>query len=253
MPDLPSPACGPPPDAGRPARGQPPQAGPSDTEDRDAGTIGPADRPGTRRDDPVPADGTAQRNPAASEPPEADPPGGNEDTDQDSVFASLVAHFDAEPVERTWPSSEDVTVRAEPPIVTVRPIWRLPLDPDSRNDHVPFPAGGTGTGNPARDGADIDLPGAPDDPEAPDDPSDHYEPPPPPPVPRMQPTTRWALCSIALGVAILLVPTMAGIDHGTPYDAGGVVLVLGGVATLVLRMRDRPPTDSADGDDGAVV
>ncbi|WP_131767838.1 hypothetical protein [Candidatus Protofrankia californiensis] len=260
MPDLPPPACGPPPETGPPACGRPPQAGPPDAEDRDAATIGPADRSGAHRDDPAPADGTANRNPTAGEPPAADTPGGDEctgqDADQDAAFASLVARFDAEPVERTWPSSEDVTVRAEPPSVTVRPIWRLPLDPRYRNDHFPFPADGTGTGNPAGDGTDVDLPGIPDDPDASDDPydpSDHYEPPPPPPIPRMQPTTRWALCSIALGVAILLVPTIAGIDHGRPYDVGGVMLVLGGVATLVLRMGDRPPTDSADGDDGAVV
>ncbi|WP_239308055.1 hypothetical protein [Frankia sp. Cj3] len=83
--------------------------------------------------------------------------------------------------------------------------------------------------------------------------SDHYEPPPPPPVPRMRPVTRWALCSLALGLGILLVPAVAGIRQGTGHDIAGVVLVLGGVATLVAQLGDRPPTDSDDGDDGAVV
>ncbi len=85
------------------------------------------------------------------------------------------------------------------------------------------------------------------------DPSDHYEPPPPPPLPRMRPVTRWALGSIALGVGILLAPVVAGIEHGTSHDIAGVMLVLGGVVTLVAQMGDRPPTDSDDGDDGAVL
>ncbi|AEH10460.1 MULTISPECIES: hypothetical protein [Protofrankia] len=279
MPDLPPSAGGPPPDAGGasggPAYGQPPQAGPPDAEAGGASAPGATDHRGIRRGDPPPGDdGRPKEDAAVAEPPvtAADASGGDsdggdaetdQDTDQDAVFASLVARFNAEPVERTWPSSEDVTARnedvtmhTEPPGAIVRPVWRLPLDPGQQKDHILFPVDDSAATGPAGDGPKIDPPGIPDDADGydgPDDPSDHYDPPPPPPAPRMKPTTRWALCSIAVGVAILLVPTIAGIDHGRPYDVGGVMLVLGGVATLVFRMADRPPTDSADGDDGAVV
>ncbi|WP_322759391.1 hypothetical protein [Frankia sp. Cr2] len=85
------------------------------------------------------------------------------------------------------------------------------------------------------------------------EPSDHYEPPPPPPLPRMRPVIRLALCSIVLGVGVLVAPVVAGIEQGTGYDIAGVMLVLGGVVTLVAQMGDRPPTDSDHGDDGAVL
>jgi hypothetical protein len=86
-----------------------------------------------------------------------------------------------------------------------------------------------------------------------DDPADHYEPPPSPPVPRIHPITRWALCSLALGIGILLAPAVAGLKQNTGRDVAGVMLVLGGAATLVARLGDRPPTDSDGDDDGAVV
>ncbi|ABW11265.1 conserved hypothetical protein [Parafrankia sp. EAN1pec] len=92
---------------------------------------------------------------------------------------------------------------------------------------------------------------APEYPGADDD--DHYVPPPPPPVPKLRPVTRWALGSIALGVAILVVPTLIGLNHSRSQDVAGVLLILGGVGTLVARMGDRPPTDFDGPDDGAVV
>ncbi|MCK9928727.1 hypothetical protein MXD62_16350 [Frankia sp. Mgl5] len=85
------------------------------------------------------------------------------------------------------------------------------------------------------------------------DDGDHYVPPPPPPVPKLRPVTRWALGSIALGVAILVVPTLIGLNQSRSQDVAGVLLILGGVGTLVARMGDRPPTDFDGPDDGAVV
>ncbi|MEX5631971.1 hypothetical protein [Parafrankia sp. FMc2] len=86
-----------------------------------------------------------------------------------------------------------------------------------------------------------------------DDEDDHYVPPPAPPVPRMRPVTRWALGSIALGVAILVVPSLIGLSQARSRDVAGVLLLLGGVGTLVVRMGDRLPTDFDGPDDGAVV
>ncbi|CUU60423.1 hypothetical protein Ga0074812_13958 [Parafrankia irregularis] len=82
---------------------------------------------------------------------------------------------------------------------------------------------------------------------------DHYIPPPAPPIPRMRPGTRWALGSIALGVAILVVPSLIGMVQARSRDVAGVLLILGGVGTLVARLGDRPPTDFDGPDDGAVV
>ncbi|MCK9903955.1 hypothetical protein MXD63_28385 [Frankia sp. Cpl3] len=86
-----------------------------------------------------------------------------------------------------------------------------------------------------------------------DDEDDHYVPPPAPPVPKMRPVTRWALGSIALGVAILVVPSLIGLSQARSRDVAGVLLLLGGVGTLVVRMGDRLPTDFDGPDDGAVV
>ncbi len=178
-------------------------------------------------------------------PPGYGPPDAGQDPEQeqDAAFAALVARFDDEPGPSTWPTAEDVPSPPRPTLMPVHPIRRPPEHPVHRCDHVPYPDEETGT----RDEPDDSEPDDSDD-----EPSDHYDPPPPPSIPRMQPVTRWALCSIALGVAILLAPSVAGIEHGSSRDVAGVMLVLGGVATLVARMGDRLPTDSDD-DDGAVV
>ncbi|OAA28278.1 hypothetical protein UG55_1006253 [Frankia sp. EI5c] len=85
------------------------------------------------------------------------------------------------------------------------------------------------------------------------DQDDHYIPPPAPPIPKLRPVTRWALGSIALGVAILVVPSLIGMAQARSRDVAGVLLILGGVGTLVARMGDRLPTDFDGPDDGAVV
>jgi hypothetical protein len=81
----------------------------------------------------------------------------------------------------------------------------------------------------------------------------HYEPPEPPPLPKVSTPTKWALLAMLLGVVLLLVPTVFGLMHSTLVNAAGVVCVLGGVATLVARMRDHPEDDAIGPDDGAVV
>ena len=69
----------------------------------------------------------------------------------------------------------------------------------------------------------------------------------------MKPVTRLALSSIALGLAILFVPTFVGYRASSTQDVTGVLLILGGVGTLVAKMGERPPTDSDGPDDGAVI
>jgi hypothetical protein len=76
---------------------------------------------------------------------------------------------------------------------------------------------------------------------------EHFVPPPAPPFPKFQPATVAAIASIVFGLFLLV----------TQWDGGsfnflGIIAVLGGVATLIYRMRQGPPTDSG-WDDGAVV
>ncbi len=81
-----------------------------------------------------------------------------------------------------------------------------------------------------------------------DRPEEHFEPPPPPPLSAPAPASLYALLLIAAGAVCIIAPGAIGLG----LDVGivvGVLAVVGGVAVLVSRMRDRPD----DGDDGAVV
>lgn len=79
------------------------------------------------------------------------------------------------------------------------------------------------------------------------DEAEHFVPPPPPPFPRLQPATVASIASIAFGLLILATQW----DGGT-FNFLGIIFVVGGVANLIYRMRQGPPTDSG-WDDGAVV
>jgi hypothetical protein len=198
--------------------------------------------------------------------------GGGDTTEDD--FLALVAHFDDEPRERDWPEAEDIAIPPEQPDSTVTPPAGRAGPAPTSTGPGPAPAGGgrfvgdTAAGNPF-DGPVPDAPGAfaSDDGidgidgiggigglDARDDADEgHYTPPPPPPVPRMRPVTRWALGSIALGVAILFAPAMFGFERDGSNDVVGVFLILGGVGTLVARLGERRPTGADGPDDGAVV
>ncbi|MBX6390983.1 MAG: hypothetical protein IRZ08_18665 [Frankia sp.] len=209
---------------------------------------------------PRPADGPADR-PA----------------DDDDVFADLVARFREEPTDHPWPEAEDLTSPGRP---SPTPAGATGQDDDGADaDGEAAAAGGD---NPedtppgreplGRDGVApptgwriydvstldiIESGGGPlddDDPDAPaEDEDDHYVPPPPPPVPRPKPITAVALGAIVVGVLIIAVPALVDAALGGYTQMTGVLLVLGGVGTLIARMRDRPPTDEAGPDDGAVV
>src|SRR4051794_6986740 len=96
--------------------------------------------------------------------------------------------------------------------------------------------------------ADVDGGEAEDDDDQPiagDD--EHFVPPPPPPLPRLHRKTLAALASIGVGLLILA----TNFDGGT-FTVLAVLAILGGLASLVWRMHDGPPTDSG-WDDGAVI
>jgi hypothetical protein len=135
-------------------------------------------------------------------------------TDEDDAFAAIVAAFDEPHVESEarWHASEDV-------------------DP-ARDDSVDEPA------------AARPVPRAEDE-------QDRFVPPPPPPLPRLRGTALWGTAALVGSFVLLLVLPLVGVSSNTLLIAG-ILLAAAGVATLLLGMRDAPPTDSGP-DDGAVV
>jgi len=135
-------------------------------------------------------------------------------TDEDEAFAAIVAAFGAPPVDSAarWHASEDV-------------------DPD-------------------RPETDDEAPAAPPRRRV-DDEQDHFVPPPPPPLPRLRGTKLWGTAALAASFVLLLVLPLVGVSSNTLIVVG-ILLAAAGVATLLLGMRDAPPTDSGP-DDGAVV
>jgi hypothetical protein len=87
-------------------------------------------------------------------------------------------------------------------------------------------------------------------PDADDD--ERYVPPIPPPLPRLDPTSKLAWAALFGGPGYLLVSVMAGWQISGVAAFVAVAAFVGGFATLIMRLGDRPPGDSGP-DDGAVV
>jgi hypothetical protein len=108
---------------------------------------------------------------------------------------------------------------------------------------------GSVTVEPANTVASDAPPPAPHEPSFLDLPEEHYEPPPAPPLPVPAPSSLYAVLLVVAGIVLIGLPSLIGLSQ----DLGllfGVLLIGGGAALLVSRMRERA-TD--DGDDGAVV
>ena len=86
----------------------------------------------------------------------------------------------------------------------------------------------------------------------PGDDDEHFVPPVPPPLPRLDPVTKGAWAALFGGPLYLLVAVMASWQVPDWAAFCAVAAFVGGFATLVVRMGDRPPRDSGP-DDGAVV
>jgi hypothetical protein len=84
------------------------------------------------------------------------------------------------------------------------------------------------------------------------DDDERFVPPVPPPLPRLDPLTKGAWVALFGGPAYLLIAVM--VDWQVPGWAAfcAVAAFVGGFATLVVHMGERPPRDSGP-DDGAVV
>jgi hypothetical protein len=79
---------------------------------------------------------------------------------------------------------------------------------------------------------------------------EHFEPPPPPPLPRPSRNTVLAVLLVVIGVLLIAVPQLIGMDDRSGLTLG-VLAVLAGAVLLVLRLREARDEDGPD--DGAVV
>lgn len=143
-----------------------------------------------------------------------------EPIDHDAAFADIVAGWDspADGPVPPWPVTEDLDV-------TLRDSADEP-----RTMSVP-----------------VDIP---DDPVEVDE--GHYVPPPPPPLPAADHTTKLAAGAIAFGFLVVFLLPGFSVYVAREVQVLGVIAIIGGVATLVARLRDGPSVDDGP-DDGAVV
>lgn len=133
--------------------------------------------------------------------------------DEVDPFDAIVAAWDAVPEAATWPDAENVA-----------PARRVEPPPAEER---PAPR------------------------RRPED--DHFVPPPAPPVPLPKnPVTRYAVAALVLGIVVLVVLPLVGQPQSQGVQILGVLSVLGGLGTLIYRMRDAPSVDDGP-DDGAVV
>jgi hypothetical protein len=84
-----------------------------------------------------------------------------------------------------------------------------------------------------------------------EDDDEHFERPPVDPAPPMHPVTKISVVAIIAGIALLLAPAVISLSNLGVSSTVGALLVAGGTAGLILRLRDDPP--DGDGDGGAVV
>jgi len=181
------------------------------------------------------------------------------DDEVDSLFAGIVAGWDtasADPVPR-WSALEDVEGPADDgaPGGTGSGTETLPPVPPPPSPRPPLSSRLVRRSDPAaRRPDDVgrhdgDLP---DDPDLHDDDHDGFVPPEPPPLPEVDRVTRMAWAALIGGPTLIILAGIFGIPLEGWLALLSLGLFLGGFATLVGRMRDRPRDD--DGwDDGAVL
>ena len=197
-----------------------------------------------------------------------------EDASEEAAWRDLVAHYAtsaaADGVPAPWPTREDLPgpgtqgqdvagQDSSGPDTADLDITGLDLtgpegtEPDEtprpgpRRATGPAPFGGMTPGPPQ---IRIVRPASPVPPPGDDD--DHFVPPVPPPLPRLDPVSKGAWAALFGGPLYLLIAVMASWQVPNWAAFCAVAAFVGGFATLVVRMSDRPPRDSGP-DDGAVI
>jgi hypothetical protein len=143
-------------------------------------------------------------------------------------FDRIVAGWRSEGPVPQWPD--------ETPATTVAPA----PEPPHHGDDDPTPARGT-----TRPPADA----RPDDADEPDE---HFVPPEPPPLPRLGPPAIVGIALLALGLLLVVAPSVLGMSsvYGLPL---GLLSLAAGLGWLVLRLWPTPADEPDEDDDGAVL
>ncbi len=169
-------------------------------------------------------------------------------SDEDEAFAAIVAGWGttvAHPLEPQPPLEQPGGPPARPPrpAGVLRPPRRRAGD---QPQDAPAPEPADGRPDSEEHAADSEEHAADDEPGADDD---HYVAPPPPPLPRWQRPTLVCVLAVVLGLGVL---GWTSISHESSQLMllAGVLLIAGGTAGLVSRLRD---STEEEGDDGAVV
>lgn len=156
---------------------------------------------------------------------------GGPDRDREiDEFDRIVAAWRSEGPVPQWPDEAAPTAAA-------------PERPAPSRDDEPTPARGI-TRPPADDRSA--------DPEA-DEPDEHFVPPEPPPLPRLGPPAIVGIALLALGLLLVVAPSVLGMSsvYGLPL---GLLSLAAGLGWLVLRLWPTPADDDPDeDDDGAVL
>lgn len=192
--------------------------------------------------------------------------------DEDAAWRDLVARFSAtaspgDGAAAPWPAVEELpSVPQESsrgggdalrspgttgPADSGEPAMDDPDETDTLDGMPPTDAGPVPGVIPALPQIRVIRPAAPVPPPAEGE-DEHYVPPPPPPLPPLDPLSKGAWAAIFGGPGYLLVAAILGwvIPGWAALCAVGAFV--GGFATIVARMGDRPPGDSGP-DNGAVV
>jgi hypothetical protein len=181
---------------------------------------------------------------ASPRPPAGvDPPMERSSADEDAVWASIVAGWNRE----AEPRSPGGSAPEEPGTTATDPTARPPGAPAWRGQ----PDWSSAPPGPEPDAPRVVRPATPAPgprDSSPVEPDEHFVPPPPPPLPRPAPVRAAAVLAVLLGVVLLFAPGLLGQGESDSVAITGAMCVIGGVATLVWKMRD-----SAGPDDGAVV
>ncbi|RTL62597.1 MAG: hypothetical protein EKK42_31035 [Pseudonocardiaceae bacterium] len=150
-------------------------------------------------------------------------------------FDRIVAAWRSEGPVPEWP--DDAA-----PAATATPAAESPAPerPARSRDDDPTPARGTARPQPDAD-ADVD------------EPDEHFVPPEPPPLPRLGPPAIVGIALLALGLLLVVAPSVLGMSsvYGLPL---GLLSLAAGLGWLVLRLWPTPADDDPDeDDDGAVL
>lgn len=148
--------------------------------------------------------------------------------DVDAAFAEIVADLEREGVGRTMPDLNEALGEQDPPTApTPTPTRPAEPPPQAWRGHE----------------ADWDWSWGTDE--------EHYVPPEPPPLPKLRPLTIVALALIVIGVVLLIVPTLIGLDARIATPIALLSVTCGG-GMLLLRAR-QTPKDPGARDDGAQI